>query len=69
MRNRHWKLFTLLAGLLTVLLFVPEDRSRIGKNAMVRVELSKGGESADITCAMNFSYCVFKTRDLLGPDD
>lgn len=25
MRNRHWKLFALLAGLLAVLLFVPED--------------------------------------------
>ena len=23
------------------------------------------GEKADLTCALNFSYCVFKTRDLL----
>jgi SAM-dependent methyltransferase len=23
------------------------------------------GEAADVTCALNFSYCVFKTRDLL----
>ena len=23
------------------------------------------GEAADLTCALNFSYCVFKTRDLL----
>ena len=27
--------------------------------------LDAGGPKADVTCAMNFSYCVFKTRDLL----
>lgn len=39
--------------------------------ARKRVELIQGnvldglGPRADLTCALNFSYCVFKTRDLL----
>jgi SAM-dependent methyltransferase len=45
--------------------------SRLGKKTRERVELHQAdvldgpGDAADITCAMNFSYCVFKTRDTL----
>lgn len=45
--------------------------SALGKSAQARVELHEAnvldgvGDRADVTCAMNFSYCVFKTRDEL----
>lgn len=45
--------------------------SKLGKAARARVELHEAdvldgvGDPADITCAMNFSYCVFKTREEL----